>query len=74
MTTPRMNGTLDDLALQVLLPGFGGTTLPDDYRSLLEQGLGGICYFGSNTADRHEALAALSAARTSGPAAVLLPK
>jgi beta-N-acetylhexosaminidase len=72
MTTPRMNGTLDDLALQVLLPGFGGTTLPDDYRSLLEQGLGGICYFGSNTADGHEALAALSAAiRAANPRAVV---
>ena len=35
----------------MLLPGFAGTTLPDDYRALLEEGLGGICYFGSNTAD-----------------------
>ena len=48
-------------ALQVLLPGFAGTTLPDDYRTLLEQGLGGICYFGSNTADGPQAVAALSA-------------
>ena len=50
------------LALQVLLPGFAGTTLPDDYRALLEQGLAGVCYFGSNTADGPQALAALSAA------------
>ena len=59
-------------ALQVLLPGFAGTTLPDDYRALLEQGLGGICYFGSNTADGPQALAALSAAITrANPHAVI---
>ncbi|MBL0749830.1 glycoside hydrolase family 3 protein [Nocardioides baculatus] len=52
------------LALSVLLPGFAGTTLPDDYRELLEHGLGGVCYFGSNTADGPDALAALSRAIT----------
>ncbi len=60
------------LALQVLLPGFSGTSLPEDYRALLEEGLGGICYFGSNTADGQEALAALSRAiRTANPRAVV---
>lgn len=60
------------LALQVLLPGFAGTTLPDDYRDLLADGLGGVCYFGSNTADGPTALAALSAAITAAnPAAVV---
>ena len=60
------------LALQVLLPGFAGTTLPDAYRTLLEQGLGGVCYFGSNTADGPAALAALSAAiRSANPGAVV---
>ena len=60
------------LALQVLLPGFTGTTLPDDYRALFEQGLGGICYFVSNTADGPEALAALSRAITeANPHAVI---
>lgn len=60
------------LALQVLLPGFSGTTLPDDYRALLEEGLGGICYFGSNTAGGAEATAALSAAiRAANPRAVI---
>jgi beta-N-acetylhexosaminidase len=60
------------LALQVLLPGFTGTTLPDDYRALLEEGLGGICYFGSNTADGADATAALSAAiRAANPRAVI---
>ncbi|RYB88700.1 glycoside hydrolase [Nocardioides glacieisoli] len=59
-------------ALQVLLPGFSGTTLPDDYRTLLEQGLGGVCYFGSNTADGTQALAELSAAITrANPHAVI---
>lgn len=52
------------LALHVLLPGFHGTTLPDDYRALLEEGLGGICYFGSNTAGGPDSIAALSAAIT----------
>ena len=60
------------LALQLLLPGFAGTTLPDDYRELLAQGLGGICYFGSNTADGPAALAELSAAITdANPHAVI---
>ena len=67
--------SLDDartLALRVLLPGFTGTTLPDDYRALLEEGLGGICYFGSNTTDGPDALAALSAdIRAANPAAVV---
>ena len=60
------------LALQVLLPGFAGTTLPDDYRELLEHGLGGICYFGSNTAEGPDAVTALSAAITdANPHAVI---
>lgn len=35
-------------ALGVLMPGFVGTTLPDWLRSLLEDGLGGVCLFGHN--------------------------
>ena len=63
---------IESLALQVLLPGFTGTTLPDDYRALLEMGLGGICYFGSNTADGPAGTAALSAAiRAANPRAVI---
>ena len=69
-----MNDDVATLALQVLMPGFEGTTLPDDYRELLEQGLGGVCYFGSNTAAGPDVLAALSAARASCLSAVLLPK
>lgn len=60
------------LALRVLLPGFTGTTLPDAYRALLEDGLGGVCYFGSNTAAGPAALAALSAEiRGANPGAVI---
>ena len=71
-STESRTDDLRTLALRVLLPGFAGTTLPDDYRALLEQGLGGICYFGSNTADGPAALAALSAEiRAANPAAVV---
>jgi beta-N-acetylhexosaminidase len=35
-------------ALGVLMPGFVGTALPDWLRSLLQNGLGGICLFGHN--------------------------
>jgi beta-N-acetylhexosaminidase len=67
-----MSDDVRTLALRVLLPGFAGTTLPDDYRELLEQGLGGVCYFGSNTAVGPDALAALSAAITAAnPVAVV---
>ena len=60
------------LALQVLMPGFSGTTLPEDYRALLAEGLGGICYFGSNTADGPARTAALSdAIRAANPHAVI---
>jgi beta-N-acetylhexosaminidase len=75
MSDPMSDPTSDDvrtLALRVLLPGFAGTTLPDDYRELLEQGLGGVCYFGGNTAAGPEALAALSVAITAAnPVAVI---
>ncbi|GAB3197944.1 glycoside hydrolase family 3 protein [Nocardioides hungaricus] len=42
---------LDRLALGVLLPAFPGTTLPGDWAELLVEGLGGVCLFGSNTAE-----------------------
>lgn len=37
--------------LAVLSPGFGGTELPDYIRDYLEQGLGGLTLFASNTPD-----------------------
>ena len=48
--------TLESLALRVLLPSFAGTTVPADVVGLLEEGLGGLCLFGSNTADGPEAV------------------
>ncbi|GAA4706790.1 glycoside hydrolase family 3 protein [Nocardioides conyzicola] len=60
------------LALRVQLPAFAGTTLPDDYAGLLAEGLGGVCYFGSNTAGGPPAVAELSAAiRAANPRAVI---
>jgi beta-N-acetylhexosaminidase len=64
--------SLETLALRVQLPAFAGTTLPDDYAELLAEGLGGVCYFGSNTADGPAAVAELSAAiRAANPRAVI---
>jgi beta-N-acetylhexosaminidase len=64
--------SVEELALRVQLPAFAGTTLPDDYAELLAEGLGGVCYFGSNTADGPAAVAELSAAiRAAHPRAVI---
>jgi beta-N-acetylhexosaminidase len=64
--------SLETLALRVQLPAFAGTTLPDDYAELLAEGLGGVCYFGSNTADGPAVVAELSAAiRLANPRAVI---
>ena len=63
---------LDRLALRVLLPSFPGTVVEAEASRLLEDGLGGLCLFGSNTADGREAVAAyVEAARRVSPAAVL---
>jgi beta-N-acetylhexosaminidase len=51
----------ESLALRVLLASFPGTTLPADWAVLLGEGLGGICLFGSNTADGPAAVAELTA-------------
>ena len=64
--------TLETQALGVLLPSFAGTTVPDDVLHLLEDGLGGLCLFGSNTADGSESVAAYAArVRSVSPGAVL---
>jgi beta-N-acetylhexosaminidase len=64
--------SLESLALRVLLPAFPGTTLAPDVRTLLTDGLGGVCLFGSNTADGPEAVAALTASiRAVAPDAVV---
>ncbi|MFC7495302.1 MULTISPECIES: glycoside hydrolase family 3 protein [unclassified Nocardioides] len=68
MTEP----SLETLALAVQLPAFAGSTLPDEYAVLLREGLGGICYFGTNTAEGPESVARLSAAiRAANPHAVI---
>jgi beta-N-acetylhexosaminidase len=64
--------TVERLALGVLLPAFPGTTLPDEWAGLLDAGLGGICLFGSNTADGPRAVADLTrAVRAIAPYAVV---
>jgi beta-N-acetylhexosaminidase len=64
--------SLEALALRVLLPSFAGTTVPRDALSLLEEGLGGLCLFGSNTADGPDAVAAYTASvRSVAPGAVI---
>ena len=63
---------LEALALRVLLPGFPGTTLAPEVADLLAAGLGGVCLFGSNTADGPDAVAALTeAVHTASPVALV---
>ena len=70
MTTPHTQ--LERLALQVLLPSFPGATVADDALRLLEDGLGGLCLFGSNTTAGPEAVAAYAdRVRAVAPTAVL---
>ena len=40
--------SLERLALAVQMPSFRGPSLPDAWRGLLAEGLGGVCLFGSN--------------------------
>ncbi len=64
--------SVETLALRVLLPAFPGTTLPADWVELFAEGLGGVCLFGSNTADGPGAIADLTAAiRAVAPDAVV---
>jgi beta-N-acetylhexosaminidase len=63
---------LDELALRVQLAAFPGTTLAPEVADLLAAGLGGLCLFGSNTADGPEAVARLAtAAHTASRRAVI---
>jgi beta-N-acetylhexosaminidase len=64
--------SIASLALRVLLPSFAGTSVAPDVLGLLEEGLGGLCLFGSNTADGAEAVAAYTASvRAVSPGAVV---
>jgi beta-N-acetylhexosaminidase len=53
---------LETLALRVQLPGFPGTAFDGEVLDLVHAGLGGVCLFGSNTADGSERLIALTRA------------
>jgi beta-N-acetylhexosaminidase len=63
---------LDRLALAVLQPGFHGVRLPTAFAGLLDEGLGGICLFGSNTAGgRAETRALVAAVHAASDSAVV---
>ncbi|MEQ6900158.1 glycoside hydrolase family 3 N-terminal domain-containing protein [Nocardioides sp. YIM 152588] len=60
------------LALRVLLASFAGPALPEEWRDLLVDGLGGICLFGSNlTGSRAETAALVDAVRAARPDALV---
>ena len=65
-----MSSGVERLALAVQLPAFPGTSLPPDWARLLEEGLGGVCLFGSNTADG-QVSRLTGAVRDVAPAAVI---
>lgn len=67
-----MTPAVEELALSVLLPSFPGPALPDDWADLLDEGLAGICLFGSNLTGRVEDVSALVAAvRAARPEALV---
>lgn len=65
-----MSADLERLALAVQLPSFHGTEVPPDWVRLLEDGLGGICLFGSNT-DGGQVARLTGAVRDVAPTAVI---
>ena len=61
-----------ELALRVQLGSFEGPSLPSDWARLLEEGLGGVCLFGSNlTGSTDDAAALVAAVRAVRPEAVV---
>jgi beta-N-acetylhexosaminidase len=67
-----MSASVERLALAVQLPGFSGATLPAAVVDVLAEGLGGVCLFGSNTADGHGAVGVLTeTVHRANPAAVV---
>jgi len=63
---------LDRLALGVLLPGFAGPVVSPGVAALLEDGLAGVCLFGSNTSTGPDAAARFTASvRAVSPDVVL---
>ncbi|HYG95332.1 MAG TPA: glycoside hydrolase family 3 N-terminal domain-containing protein, partial [Nocardioides sp.] len=66
--------SLESLALRVLLPSFAGAALPPQWARLLEEGLGGVCLFGSNLTGRGadaEVAALTAAVRSARPDALV---
>lgn len=57
--------------LGVLSPGFGGTEIPQYIREYLNQGLGGITLFGSNTPDLESAAALIKQIRAINPYCII---
>ncbi len=67
-----MRGPIAELALRVQLGSFAGTTLPPDWARLLEEGLGGVCLFGSNLpGDPASARSLVAAIRERRPTALV---
>jgi beta-N-acetylhexosaminidase len=58
---------LERLAAACLFPGFAGLTLPDELRSWLERGLGGVVLFAGNVRDREQLRALTAALRAERP-------
>ncbi|MBM7516191.1 glycoside hydrolase family 3 protein [Nocardioides nitrophenolicus] len=54
-----MSAGIERLALEVQLASFAGPALPEEWAALLEEGLGGICLFGSNLTGTPSDVAAL---------------
>ena len=64
--------SLESHALRVLLPSFRGPALPSEWAVLLEEGLGGICLFGSNlTGSTGDVRALTDAVRRARPDALV---
>jgi beta-N-acetylhexosaminidase len=57
--------------LGVLSPGFGGTTVPGYIKNYLEQGLGAITLFGSNTPDLNSTAALVREIRALNPDCII---
>lgn len=67
-----MSELLGELALRVQLGSFAGPTLPPEWGTLLDEGLGGVCLFGSNlTGDLGQAAALVAEVRARRAAAVV---
>ncbi len=63
---------VEELALRVQLGSFAGPSLPADWARLLEEGLGGVCLFGSNlTGSLADATALVAAVRAARPGALV---